>query len=153
MKCFLAIFILFTYSLFYTFNFFQNREKVNEPIPNVNHDAISLKQKSSNDNKINDLPVAGSVKIIEHPVENMDIKTQRTPLTFDRNVKTISPRLSKEEIQKAKVVDIIPMNIDNKDVNIIVVEKDGKTYDASDGVRIYIPFDFDEFFKKKRAEK
>lgn len=153
MKCFLAIFILFTYSLFYTFNFFQNREKVNEPVPNVNHDAISLKQKSSNDNKINDLPVAGSVKIIEHPVENMDIKTQRTPLTFDRNVKTISPRLSKEEIQKAKVVDIIPMNIDNKDVNIIVVEKDGKTYDASDGVRIYIPFDFDEFFKKKRAEK
>lgn len=153
MKCFLAIFILFTYSLFYTFNFFQNREKVNEPIPNVNHDAISLKQKSYNDNKINNLPVAGSVKIIEHPVENMDIKTQRTPLTFDRNVKTISPRLSKEEIQKAKIVDIIPMNIDNKDVNIIVVEKDGKTYDASDGVRIYIPFDFDEFFKKKRAEK
>lgn len=155
MRYFIPVIILCLYSFFYIFDFLYKENRPDDiSIPTVHSEAILLKNYTSKDtSKDMELPLPSEAKLvnINKPVENSFMNA--TPLTFSEKMKTFHPRLSKEEILKAKVVDVIPMNIDNQDFNIIVVEKDGLTYDASDGVRIYVPFDFDKFFLEKRKMK
>lgn len=85
------------------------------------------------------LPVASKAKIINSEASSSDQKMKKTSFTFSPNYKTEMPRLSKEEIAKAPIVAQFTINVNGKDADVVVVEKDGLTYDASDGVRIYIP--------------
>ena len=69
-------------------------------------------------------------------------------MTFKEGQKTVSPRLSKEEILKAKIVKIVPRRINGENMEMVIVEKDGLYYDASDGVMVFMPGDFEKMFRK-----
>lgn len=143
---FLAIF-----SIGYVFLYFSDSKKNDNStlLPIVTGISTnSLKTNLSNDNKLRELPVAIPARKIMIDSSNLDVKTAKTAWTFSKDVKTRDKRLTSEEIAKAPIVDVIKVNINNKDYNIVVVEKDGQTYDASDGVRIYVPTDFTEARRK-----
>lgn len=143
---FLAIF-----SIGYVFLYFSDSKKNdnNRDLPIVGNSFSGVSNTDlSSSKELKELPSAVPAKKIMIDSLNLDLKTAETAWTFPKNVKTREKRLTREEIAKAPIVDIIKMNINNRDYNIVVVEKDGKTYDASDGVRIYVPSDFTEARRK-----
>lgn len=115
-------------------------DKSVQQIPKVQK-SISTNLLKSDDGKLDykSLPFASKAKVINSEGSSSDQKMKKTSFTFSPNYKTEMPRLSKEEIAKAPVVAQFTMNVNGKDADVVVVEKDGLTYDASDGVRIYIP--------------
>ena len=149
-KSIFCVLFLAIFSIGYVFLYFIDSEKKdNISLPTVNNiSSNSLMSNSFTDNKLRELPEAVPAKKIMIDSLNLNEKTAKTAWTFPKDVKTRDKRLTSEEIAKAPVVDVIKININNKDYNIIVVEKDGKTYDASDGVRIYVPSDFTEARRK-----
>lgn len=157
LKYVLSVLFLFLFSIGYIFFYFHdsNPSEENFTLPQSDKAIISLPsvgQKAVNRNFSNNdssLPAARNIKEITISNEDVDRKTAKTPLTFPSDRKTVFPRLSPEEIVKAPIVDIVRMNIDNQNYDIVVVEKDGVTYDASDGVRIYVPVDYTELRRKK----
>ena len=92
------------FSIFYVFSFlFYQNEKGEGEIPKVTNDAVNLL--SVNDPKekvVPALPNPDSVKEIHIKTDDYNRKTKPTPLTFKQGQKTVSPRLSKEEILKRK---------------------------------------------------
>lgn len=150
-KSIFCVLFLAIFSVGYIFLYFIDSEKKDNNIPSLTVDNISSNSLMSNfstDNKLRELPEAVPAKKIMVDSLNLNEKTAKTAWTFPKDVKTRDKRLTSEEIAKAPVVDVIKVNINNKDYNIVVVEKDGKTYDASDGVRIYVPSDFTEARRK-----
>lgn len=146
-----CVLFLAMFSIGYVFLYFSDSKKNdnNNALPTVTDISInSLKSDLSTDNKLKELPVAVPARKIMIDSSNLDVKTAKTAWTFSEDVKTREKRLTPEEVAKAPIVDVIKMNINNRDYNIVVVEKDGKTYDASDGVRIYVPTDFTEARRK-----
>lgn len=115
-------------------------DKSVQQVPRVQK-TISTNLLESNDGKPDYrlLPVASKAKIVNSEGSSSNQKMKKTSFTFSPNYKTEMPRLSKEEIAKAPVVAQFTMNVNGRDADVVVVEKDGLTYDASDGVRIYIP--------------
>lgn len=150
-KYIFSVLFLMLFSAGYIFLYFSDSNK-NENIGTLPTVGNAFSRFSVTDrpfeNKSRELPNVVPAKRIMIDSSNLDLKTAKTAWTFPRDVKTREKRLTPEEIAKAPIVDIIKMNINNKDYNIVVVEKDGKTYDASDGVRIYVPTDFTEARRK-----
>lgn len=109
-----------------------------QPLPSVNA-AIDLNTSKANNEELPKASKAKTVNEYKSLSSELDQKMKKTTFSFSPEYKTILPRLSKEEIAVAPVVARIPMNVNNQDIEVVVVEKDGKTYDASDGVRIYMP--------------
>lgn len=149
-KVYLCVGFSILFSIFYVFSFlFYQNENNKGAIPNVTNEAVNLL--SVNDPKekvVPALPNPGSVKEIHIKSDDYDRKTKPTPLTFKEGQKTVSPRLSKEEILKAKIVKIVPMRVNGEDMEMVIVEKDGLHYDASDGVMVYMPENFEKIFRK-----
>lgn len=150
-KSIFCVLFLAIFSIGYVFLYFSDSKKNenNGALPAVDN-AFSRVSGTGLvvDNKSKELPEAVSAKKIMINSSNLDLKTAKTAWTFPQDIKTREKRLTPEEIAKAPIVDVIKMNINNRDYNIVVVEKDGKTYDASDGVRIYVPVDFTEARRK-----
>lgn len=96
----------------------------------------------------NDLPIPKSVKEITISSSDIDRKMKKTPYTYDPNVKTQIPRLTKEEIAAAPIVDVVKMRMNGQNMEMVVVEKDGMTYDASDGVVVFFPGHYGKLFNK-----
>lgn len=90
-------------------------------------------------NKLPEARKAREIVVDQSNKEYVDKKMRETAFTFRDDYKTEAPRLSREEIAAAPIVAEFTMNVNGRDANVVVVEKDGFTYDASDGVRIYIP--------------
>ena len=150
-KSIFCVLFLAIFSIGYLFLYFSDSKKNdnNSVLPTATDVSTnSLKSDLSTDDKLRELPVAVPARKIMIDSSNLDIKTAKTAWTFSKDVKTRDKRLTSEEIARAPIVDVIKVNINNKDYNIVVVEKDGKTYDASDGVRIYVPTDFTEARRK-----
>ena len=152
-KAYFAVFCLICYSIFYIVSVFvvsqQNTEE--NKVPSVGKAIVLSKVDESSKSKTEvPLPSAPARKIVELYGENPDWKMKKTPLSFDDDYKTLSPRLSKEEIAKAPVVKIIPMKVNGEYAEMIIVEKDGLRYDASDGVMVHMPRDFSNLFKKNK---
>ena len=125
------------------------------------------KDNTSNDYSINDillkkteknigyersisLPVPEKAKMVN--IDNLESskKMKKTPYTYDSSIKTTIPRLTKEEIEKAPVVDVVKMKMNGESMEMIVVKKDGLTYDASDGVVVFLPGNYGTAFEKYR---
>ena len=99
-----------------------------------------------------ELPVAAKAREIKILKDDVTWKMKKTPYSYADDIKTTTPRLTKEEIAKAPVVDVIEMNYNGEDMELVVVEKDGKTFDASDGVRVYIPKNYGKIFRENREK-
>lgn len=114
-------------------------------------------------NTSKNLPDVGSVKVIDkssipsplikESKNQIDQSTKidmnfmkETPLTFTGR-KSVSPRITKEEIQKAKIFKIIPMRVNGEPMELVIVEYKGSYYDASDGVMIFMPRDLSSLYK------
>lgn len=126
------------------------------PIPVVQK-AKSLFDKNDfkdNDNKFSkveeSLPIPNNVKEITISSSDFDRKMRKTPYTYDSNVKTLVPRLTREEIAAAPIVDVVKMRMNGQDMEMVVVEKNGMTYDASDGVVVFFPGHYGKLFNKYR---
>lgn len=150
MKVYLCVGFSILFSVFYVFSFlFYQNENNRESVPKITDEAVNLL--SVNDSKKKEqlvLPNPGKVKEIHIKSDDYDRKTKPTPLTFKEGQKTVSPRLSKEEILKAKIVKIVPRRINGENMEMVIVEKDGLYYDASDGVMVFMPGDFEKMFRK-----
>ena len=112
-----------------------------------------------------DLPDVSSAKVISEsssplPIASKSINqlnsndnkssegiTKTTPLSFIGR-KSVSPRITKEEIQKAKIFKVIPMKVNGEPMELVIVEYHGSYYDASDGVMIFMPRDLSVLYKK-----
>lgn len=96
------------------------------------------------------MPVPKKAKIVN--IDNLESskKMKKTPYTYDSSIKTTIPRLTKEEIEKAPVVDVVKMKMNGENMEMIVVEKNGLTYDASDGVVVFLPGNYGKAFEKYR---
>lgn len=105
----------------------------------VSNNLIPKNNSTSVNNNLPEARKAREIVVDQSNKEYIDKKMKETAFTFRDDYKTESPRLSKEEIAAAPVVAEFTMNVNGRDAYVVVVEKDGKTYDASDGVRIYIP--------------
>ena len=149
-KVYLCVGFSILFSIFYVFSFlFYQNENGKGEIPKVTNDAVNLLSVNDPKEKVAPtLPRPGSVKEIHIKSDDYDLKTKPTPLTFKEGQKTVSPRLSKEEILKAKIVKIVPMRVNGENMEMVIVEKDGLYYDASDGVMVYMPEDFEKIFRK-----
>lgn len=149
-KVYLCVGFSILFSLFYVFSFlFYQSENSRGAVPTVTNDAVNLLSVDAPKEKaVLALPNPGSVKEIHIKSDDYDRKTKPTPLTFKNGQKTVSPRLSKEEILKAKIVKIVPMRVNGENMEMVIVEKDGLYYDASDGVMVYMPEDFEKLFRK-----
>lgn len=149
-KVYLCVGFSILFSIFYIFSFlFYQNEKNREAVPKITNEAVNLL--SVNDFKEKKqlvLPDPGKVKELYIKNDDYDRKTKPTPLTFKKDQKTVSPRLSKEEIQQAKIAKIIPMRVNGENMEMVIVEKDGLYYDASDGVMVFMPEDFEKIFRK-----
>ena len=149
-KVYLCVGFSILFSVFYIFSFwFYQNEDNREPTPKITGEAVNLL--SVNDSKEKEqlvLPDPGKVKELHIKSDDYDRKTKPTPLTFKKGQKTVFPRLSQEEILKAKVVKIVPMRVNGENMEMVIVEKDGLYYDASDGVMVFMPEDFEKLFRK-----
>lgn len=136
--CLIALFLL-------SLGFFKsslNESNENTSLPDVNKVIVLNKIEDNNSNEKIELPQSSKAKTLNEYQSSdgiMEEKMRKTTFSFSPQYKTLSPRLSKEEIAIAPIVARFPMNVNNQDIEVVVVEKDGKTYDASDGVRIYMP--------------
>lgn len=149
-KVYLCVGFSILFSLFYVFSFLLYQSENNkDAAPTVTNEAVNLLSVNDpKENVVSALPNPGSVKEIHIKSDDYDRKTKPTPLTFKEGQKTVSPRLSKEEILKAKIVKIVPMRVNGENMEMVIVEKDGLYYDASDGVMVYMPEDFEKIFRK-----
>ena len=148
-KVYLCVGFSILFSIFYVFSFlFYQNENGKGEIPKVTNDAVNLLSVNDPKEKVaSALPNPGSVKEIHIKSDDYDRKTKPTPLTFKEGQKTVSPRL-KEDILKAKIVKIVPMRVNGENMEMVIVEKDGLRYDASDGVMVFMPEDFEKLFRK-----
>lgn len=119
-------------------------------------DVVSLQlselKRIDNNYSNKELPVAAKAREIKILQDDTAWKTKKTPYSYADDIKITTPRLTKEEIAKAPVVDVIKMNYNGEDMELVVVEKDGKTFDASDGVRVYIPKNYGKIFRENREK-
>ena len=145
---FLLGLFFFVYIAFYTYGyiFWSNSSKESDSLPLPLNQAVKLENVISSEHKEYKLPVAKPVKEVSEIVEKDDLRYKETPLTYSMDVKT-TERLTREEIAEAPIVDIIPMRVNNQDMHLVLVQKNGKIYDASDGVRYFIPLDLDKIRK------
>ena len=143
--------------LSYNFGLWNNDDNhdQNGILPVVENDSTNLFIKDNNGNdgktflrKEVKLPVPRSVQEISISSSDFERKTRKTPYTYKYDVKTRIPRLTKEEIAAAPIVDIVKMRMNGEDMEMVVVEKDGKTYDASDGVIVYFPKKYGKLFQQ-----
>lgn len=149
-KVYLCVGFSILFSLFYVFSFlFYQSEDIKGEVPAITNEAVNLL--SVNNSKEKEQPVLpnpGKVKELHIKSDDYERKTKPTPMTFKQGQKTVSPRLSKEEILKAKIVKIVPMRVNGENMEMVIVEKDGLYYDASDGVMVFMPEDFEKIFRK-----
>lgn len=91
--------------------------------------------------RIKVLPEAAAAKLVvgSNTEESNLMKLRKTPFSYPEDMETIDERISREDIMKAPIVYVIPMSTKFTKYELVVVEKDGKLYDASDGVRVYTP--------------
>ena len=138
-----SIFVLL-YSFYYVNNFKNNIINDSLKLDDINvKNAVKLD--SSSLDKGN-LPKAKKARTLVREESVVDYKMKKTPLSWGPEEKTLVPRLTPEEIKKSKVVAELPMRVGNEDMVMVIVEKDGRFYDASDGVRVYRPIDFPKLF-------
>lgn len=147
-KVFIIVGFGICFSLFYIFTFLFSNSKVNNEQILPKSRTVNLASLDNETEKSIPLPIVKSVKEIHISNNDLENKMKPTPLTFSKETKTVSPRLTAEEIKKAKIVKIIPMRVNGENMEMVVVEKDGLHYDASDGVMVFMPENFKEIFKK-----
>lgn len=145
--------ILYTivYCFIYFFNYFNSSPlENNQSLPEVADSANLLDSNTVLSKfdasgkllgKASALPEAAAAKVTvgSNTEESKQMKLRQTPFSYPEGVKTIDERISKEDIMKAPIVYVIPMSTKFTKYELVVVEKDGKLYDASDGVRVYTP--------------
>ena len=154
-----AVFIIcvFAYKIQYN-SVSTNPTSISLPDIGISVNSIAGYSDGSGNNSLSkeNLPIPARAKnnldITNESKEKLAWKTKKTPYSYRDDVKTILPRLTKEEIEKAPVVDILRMNYNGEDIEVVVVEKDGKTYDTSDGVIIFVPVNYDKIFKENREK-
>ena len=160
MKIMISIvsFLFLVFSVFY----FSDKDKINTmsfELPEL--ERVSTKHFNNgffglgpfDDNYVGrSLPEVSKAREVKVDKDDVGWKTKRTPYSYADDVKTMIPRLTKEEIEKAPVVDVIPMNYNGQDIDLVVVRVGGKTYDASDGVRVYIPKNYGKIFQENREK-
>lgn len=118
----------------------KDSDKTSSSLPSVQQTVSVNLLKVDSANKLQEqLPVAHNAKVVSADSVSVNSKMKKTSFTFSDSYKSEMPRLTKAEIMKAPVVAKFTMNVNGKDAEVVVVEKDGLTYDASDGIRIYIP--------------
>lgn len=139
-----------TFLLFNFWGTYNNKQKNNFPSDySVNDILLKKIEKNIDENSVS-LPAPREAKIVNIDNFESNKKMKRTPYTYDSSIKTIIPRLTKEEIEKARVVDVVKMKMNGQNMEMIVVEKDGLTYDASDGVVVFLPGNYGKVFEKYR---
>nr|DAL32994.1 MAG TPA_asm: hypothetical protein [Caudoviricetes sp.] len=158
--CVVAFSIFFTigYCVLYFYNGGSSNDD-NFSLPSVNvaqkiTSDLDLKQKKSLQYDGSVIPFPSKVKVIDNNSDsgNLDRKSKLTAYSYPADKKTFEKRLTREEIAEAPIIDIIPMNVNGKKMELVVVEKDGMTYDASDGVRVFIPRNFFKKFKDNNMD-
>lgn len=147
-KVFIIVGFSICFSLFYIFSFLSFDKEVNKEqiLPEVK--TVNLTPLDDKLNKHVSLPNVSPIKEIHISNTDFENKMKSTPLTFSKKIKTVSPRLTAEEIKEARIVKVIPMRVNGENIEMVVVEKDGLHYDASDGVMVFMPEDFGKIFRK-----
>lgn len=137
---YLLVLIFFVVFGVYKYNIDSKDDDFKLPEPDKVVTLLSV-QESSGEKSDFKLPDASRVKKVESSSVQVSAedKSKSTSFTYPSSYKSQLRRLSKEEIQEAPIVARFIMNVNGKDAEVIVVEKDGMTYDASDGIRIYMP--------------